>query len=569
MARIRKIEIRNFRGVQRIDWLTSTGINCLIGPGDSGKSTLLDAIDLCIGARRNPQFTDADFFRLNVEEPVSIAVTIGELEDSLKSLDAYGHYVRGFDKTTGKIEDEPEADLETVLTVQLTVGSDLDPAWTLVSERAAAMSQTRNLSWGDRVRIAPTRIGAITDYNLSWRQGSVLNRVSEERADASAALAKAARDARAAFGDEAQEQLAATLDAVATVAKELGIPIGDSVKALLDVHSVSFSGGTIALHDERGVPLRGLGIGSARLLVAGLQRRAAVQSTVILVDELEYGLEPHRIIRLLDSLGAKEKDPPLQVFMTTHSPVALRELTGDQLFVVRCLADRHEVRIVGTDDNIQGTIRLYPDAFLAHSVIVCEGASEVGLMRGLDQHRIGSGRQSIAAKGVGLVDGTGTPLFRRATALQSLGYRTAVLRDNDVQLTLELEKAFTDDRGTVFAWRNGRALEDELFASLSDDAVRALVTLAVEIKGETTVNEHIKSVSDGKLDLTVRESAKTPEIRTFLGKAAKTKKTGWFKTVSAMEAAGRDIVGPDLEKSEAGFREVVGRLMDWVDKAGE
>ena len=83
-----------------------------------------------------------------------------------------------------------EADLETVLTVQLTVGSDLEPAWTLVSDRAAAQDQTRNLSWSDRVRIAPTRIGAMADYNLSWRQGSVLNRVSEERADASAALAR-------------------------------------------------------------------------------------------------------------------------------------------------------------------------------------------------------------------------------------------------------------------------------------------------------------------------------------------------------------------------------------------
>lgn len=28
------------------------GVNCLIGPGDSGKSTIFDAIDLCMGARR-------------------------------------------------------------------------------------------------------------------------------------------------------------------------------------------------------------------------------------------------------------------------------------------------------------------------------------------------------------------------------------------------------------------------------------------------------------------------------------------------------------------------------------
>ena len=38
MARIRKIEIANFRGIQLLAWCPTPGINCLIGPGDSGKS---------------------------------------------------------------------------------------------------------------------------------------------------------------------------------------------------------------------------------------------------------------------------------------------------------------------------------------------------------------------------------------------------------------------------------------------------------------------------------------------------------------------------------------------------
>ena len=154
----------------------------------------------------------------------------------------------------------------------------------------------------------------MAEYHLGWGRGSVLNRISEERADASAALAKAARDARAAFGDDAQDQLEEALAIVAATAKELGIPVGDEIRAMLDAHAVSFSGGTISLHDEHGVPLRGLGVGSTRLLIAGLQRKAAAESTILLMDETEYGLEPHRIIRLLGSLGAKEKNAPLQVF---------------------------------------------------------------------------------------------------------------------------------------------------------------------------------------------------------------------------------------------------------------
>ena len=83
---------------------------------------------------------------MNVKVPIEISVTIGELDDGLKNLEAYGMYVRGFDARSGKIEDEPEREAETVLTVRLIVGSDLEPSWSLVSDRAEAQGQTRNLS---------------------------------------------------------------------------------------------------------------------------------------------------------------------------------------------------------------------------------------------------------------------------------------------------------------------------------------------------------------------------------------------------------------------------------------
>ena len=101
MARIRQITIENFRSIKQLTWSPSAGINCLIGPGDSGKSTILDAIDFCLGARRNLQFTDADFHKLNVEEPIQVSVTFGDLDDTLKNFDAYGMYLRGFTAVPG------------------------------------------------------------------------------------------------------------------------------------------------------------------------------------------------------------------------------------------------------------------------------------------------------------------------------------------------------------------------------------------------------------------------------------------------------------------------------------
>jgi len=565
MARVRVVEVRNFRSIKELKWAPSPGINCLVGPGDSGKSTILDALDLCLGARRNATFTDADFHNLNIDEPISILVTVGELEDSQKNFESYGLYLRGFNKETGAVEDEPGTGLETVLTIKLEVQSDLEPSWCLVSDRATAQGQSRLLQWADRVKLAPTRVGAVAHHNLGWQRGSVLNRVSTERADASSALAKAARDARAAFGQEAEAQLGATLGIVANTARELGIPVGPSVKAMLDAHSVSFVGGTISLHDGGGVPLRGLGIGSTRLLIAGLQRKAAERSTIILVDELEHGLEPHRIIRFINSLGSKETEPPLQVFATSHSPVALSELSVSQLNVVRRSAAQHRILRSDAEDGIQGAVRSYPGAFLAASIYVCEGASEVGLLRGLDQHLVaGAGKTSLFASGAFLVDGGGAQkIYKGAEAFRKLGYRVAVLRDDDVQPTPETEQEFTTGGGGLFTWRAGRTTEDELFLSLSDQAVRRLVALAVDLHGEESVDSHIRS-ADNRFDLSSVAGAITPDLRIALGKAAKGKKSAWFKSVTDMETAGREIVGPDLPHADAAFAQTVVSLFGWA-----
>jgi len=571
MSRIRKIEIANFRGIQRLVWCPASGINCLIGPGDSGKSTILDAIDLCLGARRTVQFSDVDFFGLDTTTPISITLTIGDLDDSMRTLESFGVFLRGYHASTGVVEDEPSAGTELVLCLNLTVASDLEPLWTLVSDRSAQQGIVKTLAWKDRIALAPTRIGAFADYNLGWQRGSVLNRISEEKADASAALVQAARDARSTFGDQAEQQLQEALGIVTTTAQALGVHIGTKARALLDSQSVSFGGGTISLHNESGIPLRSLGVGSTRLLVAGLQHKAASKASIVLSDELEYGLEPHRIARFLVSLGSKEA-APLQVFLTTHSPVALRELSGDQLFVLRQCAHGHEARLVGIGNDIQSTIRLYPEAFLAESVIVCEGASEIGLLRGLDLHRLDQGSVSLAALGVGLVDcggGEADRPYARAAVFQGLGYRVMVVRDDDKKPTPAVEQVFCQNGGTVIAYREGRALEDELFGSLTPTACQQLITYADELHGDL-IHAHLCTASNNALtfqdvwDEILKTGALSVERRAILGKAARISKAGWFKSISWMENVARTIIAPDLHQCDQGFRSVMDQVFRWA-----
>lgn len=572
MAAIRKIEILNFRSIRHLIWHPSPGINCLIGPGDSGKSTVLDAIDLCLCARRSVPITDTDFYDLNVANPISVTLTIGSLDEAMKSVEAYGDYLRGYHSLSGDLDDEPGNGAETVLCLNLTVGSDLEPVWTMYSDRASQQGSVRGLAWKDRQTLSPTRIGATSGSHLCWQRSSVLNRVSEERADASAALVAAARDARSAFGEQAQQQLAGALGIVSETARELGVDIGGRARALLDMHSVTFSGGSIALHDERGIPLHGLGTGSTRLLIAGLERRAAGGGHIVLADEVEYGLEPHRLIRFLGSLGAKDAVPPLQAFLTTHSPVVLQELRGDQLFVVRENAGQHAVRIVGTANEIQGTIRCFPEAFLARSVIACEGASEIGFIRGLDQYRTDSGSPSLTALGVSTFDCGGrtadTP-YQRAAVLQGLGYRAMVFRDNDHPPTQEIEESFIRQGGLVLTWPAGRALEDEIFASVPVATCLSLITYAFELH-EEKVEAHVRTVSRNDLNLAaIWAEAETGvlslQTRALLGQAARTRKSGWFKSITWMEHVARHILAPVLLQCAPDFQARVNSVFHWAE----
>lgn len=115
MARIRIVEIQRYRGIEALSWQPSDGINCLIGPGDSGKSTILDAIDLCLGARRNITFDDSDFFELDVDQPIVIKLTLGELDDHLMAIEPYALFLHGFRTADGTLVDEPEAGTEPFL----------------------------------------------------------------------------------------------------------------------------------------------------------------------------------------------------------------------------------------------------------------------------------------------------------------------------------------------------------------------------------------------------------------------------------------------------------------------
>ncbi|WP_250470265.1 hypothetical protein [Caballeronia sp. GAFFF2] len=156
----------------------------------------------------------------------------------------------------------------------------------------------------------------------------------------------------------------------------------------------------------------------------------------------------------------------------------------------------HHARLVGVGNDIQGAIRSYPEAFLARTVIVCEGASEIGLIRGLDYFWVSNGSGSLQSASVAYIDSHGgepDECFWPAKAFQALGYRVAILQDSDKPASANLVQEFGALGGYYVALRNAKALEDELFTSLPDAAVTALITRALELTEDGKVDAHIKT----------------------------------------------------------------------------
>jgi len=388
LSQIRHIHIKNFRVIKELEWQPRPGLNCLIGSGDSGKSSVLDALDLALAARRSYPFTDADFHNLDTSTPVEIWVTVGALEEELKNVENYGMFLRSFDSVSGIISDEPQAGQENVLTLKLTIEDDLDGDWRLYSDRAHSEGIERRLLWKHRELLAPARLAATTNQQFAWGRRSLLDKLSDENLDISSTLAQLSRETRKDFSGKEVEGIESVLTKVKTLANTLGVPVGE-LKAMLDVNSVSLSHGAISLHNNDNTPLRQLGTGSSRLLASALQKSAST-SNIFIVDEAEYGLEPYRISRLLNELGSKENTPVQQIFITTHSPYVLRELQANQLHVLRKVGSTpfpppkahasHQVFSLNGGDEQQSTLRVCAESFFSKSVIVCEGKTEIGLV---------------------------------------------------------------------------------------------------------------------------------------------------------------------------------------------
>ena len=424
---IRHLLIERFRGILKLDWSPDGSFISLIGPGDSCKSTILDAIEFALSPRWNLTIDDSDFYNCDHSEPFKIVVTVGNLPDTLVSEQKYGLAVRGWNPLSG-LRDEPEDGDELVLSIQLQVDSSLEPVWTVVNDR----NPEKQISARDRESIGIARLGVFQDRHLSWGRGSLLSRMTGKTEELPAILAQVSRDARKALSPVGLTRCYDVANVVQGLGEDFGVQSKCDYRPGLDSLAVNVGVGGLALHEGE-IPLKKAGVGTKRLLSLAIQNDLVDEGAITLIDEVEYGLEPHRLRRLLNLLrqgvtileGAAQQYNHGQVIMTTHSPVGVTHLKVDELRVVRNVSGT--VNVYRLTSRLQSTVRSASEAFLGRKVIVCEGKTELGFCWALDAWWSERGLPSFSLLGVVPAFGGGSDAPRMSLDFAGLKFGTALL----------------------------------------------------------------------------------------------------------------------------------------------
>ena len=556
--KIRYIAIKNFRGIKELDWKVTGDFICFIGAGDSTKSTILDAIECALTPRWNYVFEDTDFFNLDVTQPISINVTIGQLPDVFVSEQKYGLFLRGWNPQSD-MHDEPEDGDESVITISLQVEKDLEPKWLIVNNR---LQDEKRISSADRAMIGISRLGSYTSKHLSWSSGSVLSTMTGEELKLSEIMAECVRKIRNEINVHSLEEIAKVVDQVKKLGESFGVIPKNEINAHLDIKKLSVKESGVSLHDGN-VPLRLSGSGTQRLMGLALQMGLQGNGGMSLIDEIEYGLEPHRICQVLSLLRSKAGATG-QIFLTTHSSCVLQKLNVDNLKIVFSSNGITTIEDItdDSDGSFQKLMRNNPFAFLAKRVIVCEGKTEIGLLRGIDKYWQSDGKRGIWSYGVVAVHGGGDSSFEMAKRFNKLKYQVAWWGDSDIPSTANKKNELRDVGISVIDWADSANSEGRLFADIPWQGVGALVKHAVELYGEQSIGNQVKGM-DANISSVTTEWSDSPAIRKAIGEAAH--KNNWYKDITRSEIVG-DIVSRYLSTiADTDLSKKICLIRKWIE----
>ena len=571
--KVQRVSIKNFRGIQVCEWLPRPGLSCLVGAGDSTKSTVLDAVSLCLSPRWNIEFGDGDFYDGCPDEPIEIEVVLSELPDRLLSIDRFGLNVRGIDED-GNLTDEPDG-VQEGLCIRLVVDRSLEPQWFVIGSE---IGEPIRLSGLQRENFGVLTVSDDARHHLRWSKGSALLRLTGETEDLPLILAEAQRHARSAIFDNPEAALFEAAQKVAEIAVDQQLPTPANARAGLDPR-VHLRSGQLMLHAGC-LPVESLGLGSRRLLAIALQRVAEDgDPNVLVVDELEHGLEPHRLRGLIYRLRNSENGDVPQSFVTTHSPIVLENVSIDEVAFVHSKDGVTTISPIpiGLEDEGVGYQRLArsaPSALLAERVVIAEGATELGLGWALLETKAtgaGVNAQSVAV----MKSGNTAQAIDKARLLSQLGYGACAVVDGDHEFDPSGASLAQEAGAEVVHWPDGNDLERQVFSDVPTNRLDHYVRIAIEgnkFNSQTPEQSVCDQVSS---DLDVQLEGDCPsewlggnvdetDLRRALGSAAS--RNRWFKREDLGYALGKAIAADWDELTGTALLAGLNKVLDFIER---
>jgi putative ATP-dependent endonuclease of the OLD family len=393
---IRRLSIQRFRSIKSMIWLPASGLNLILGGGDVGKTTILDAIALLLSPTNPNVVPDTDYYDRQEENGFVIDAVISLPDDSkINSLlkaawpwdwDGEKPIVPSIDGDGTQIHNEP------IYWLQVTGTPELD----LVYEVKQPDGTSETMPLALRRQLCPVRLSSDdrNDRDLRFVHGSALDRLLSDKTLRSRLSSKLAEtNVVDALNDDSKNALSSLSDVFAktSLPTDLDLSItgapGISVMALI---------GLTARRDGVQLPLSSWGAGTRRLSALAIAEQTQGPTPITLVDEIERGLEPYRQRVLMGKLGSNKA----QAFITTHSAAAISAAANSTLWYVD-----HAGNIGRLDGAKVAQQRIRdPEAFLSRLAIVCEGVTEVGFVTTLLLAALGA---PLEQTGIRVVDGGG------------------------------------------------------------------------------------------------------------------------------------------------------------------
>lgn len=548
---ILRIELQRFRRFEHFEWHPQPGINCLIGPGDAGKTTVLEAIGRALSPAPAGPASEHDYYRRKTEDGFELELVLGKLGDALEGA-FRPPALWGWQGPGKEMLDAPVMDAEPVMRLRVHGTADLEMEHRLLLPNGEEV----NFSADKRRLLGLCRVGEMRGSSREFRmaRGSLLERTLG-REDIRGAAARAVRDASVdlQLSEEVNDRLedlqgklqheGVTAEALAL---ELLSPPGQSLLGLL---------GLAAGASGEAIPLAFSGQGAQRIASFVLATHLQSGPPLLLMDEVEYGLEPYRR-RLLVQRIRERLESEGQAFLTTHSSTVIAELQFCELSRLFVPGDAKAPRMSSLPETLRRVSQKDSEALICRLPIVCEGNTEIEILLVLLGNLAKTDGRDLAAMGIRFVDGQGQPqAFPVIEGFHRAEFPVGAFLDQETA-HIGTREALSEGGPTVLGmFSSGKSTEHALASSLDDGLLDELLEVGSDIYGRVgegrrkQLNHTLGKPGELAPSELVREHG-LETVRQAIGDVAH--KSDWFKPRDHSRALARWLIAGRLPESMEG-----------------